>query len=254
MAQITSVTLTARGCPEPLRAFTAPVERTVKKIPTEVGAITGWTARGIGGYARRFGPFSPQRHPWDFLAAVATETLALKERIPEFIEDALLIDASSLTTEVTARKSLPKLLEELIRLLQWDGGCYVVTDLQDLAEDADCAAVESALEGAGFTTNEDRELWELIVVPIVDDEDASGSSAELGGDEWKTAVVTIEAEADYTRNDLFAAYEEKVGEPPFDEEDALFELLEITDLTMGVEGVNVSKATYSAELGRSLED
>jgi hypothetical protein len=172
MATISSVTLSTGTCPDPLRAFTAPVLRSQRDREAEDGALTGWTALRTADYDLRPAT-ADEETTAGFLAAVAAEVLLAVDGDLGDIEDALLLDPVSLAAlqEGDPGSDLRDLLDQLVALLQLDAyGCLIVTDLdplrggdEDEDRDGDTSALEAALEDAGFTTeSEDRDVWWLI--------------------------------------------------------------------------------------------
>lgn len=168
MATIRSVTLSTGTCPDPLRAFTAPVSWSQRNRKTGVGTLTGWTALRTADYDVRPAT-ADEETTAGFLAAVAAEVLLAVDGDLGDIEDALLLDPVSLAAlqEGDPGHDLRDLLDQLVALLQLDAyGCLIVTDLDPLRDgdgDGDTSALEAALEDAGFTTeSEDRDVWWLI--------------------------------------------------------------------------------------------
>lgn len=166
MITVSSVTLSTGTCPDPLRAFTAPVVRQRDGGSTGIGELSGWTALRTADYDLR--PAARDEGTTaGFLTAVAAEILLAVDGDLGDIEDALLLDPVRLADlsgalDGTDGGTLRGLLDQLAALLQLDAyGCLIITDLDPLGDGT--AALERALEDAGFTTeSEERDVWWLI--------------------------------------------------------------------------------------------
>lgn len=273
MAHLTSITLSTRSTPAPLRAFSAPVERSVKSVPAVVGELTGWTALRIND----FPPPAPRTMPDDqkraaLLAGVAAELLMPGEPL-DHIEDAILLAPQSLTPAVIGREALAGLVTELVALLQADlDGCLVVTDLRHLDRDEDRQTVRRALISADFTTTEPEQmLWTLVSKPrepevFMAKDRESVPFDDL--DEPRHARIEIEVVVEYTRRDMFAAArahaeglgfldpveaEQYLNEVTVDEQAALQTLFDLDVLDDGTDCLEVRETSvFATDIRRRL--
>lgn len=222
MAHLTSITLSTRSAPAPLRAFTAPVERTVKGVPTVVGELAGWTALQLTDFPPPTPRNMPQEQKRPALLAVEVADFLIPDGPLEHLDDLVLLSPESLTSAVTDRKALAGLMLELAELLQLtNNGCLVVTDLQHLAEEKERETIRRLLVDAGFTAEDsDKLLWTLAIEPrklptdataplpvsVVDGED---------GNQPRQAHIAVGMTVEYTRGELFEAARSHVSEMGF---------------------------------------
>ncbi|WP_139312091.1 hypothetical protein [Corynebacterium sp. CNJ-954] len=222
MAHLTSITLSTRSTPAPLRAFTAPMERAVKGVPTVVGELARWTALRLTDFPPPAPLNMPQEQRRPALLAVEVAEFLMPERALEHLDNLVLLSPESLTPAVTERRVLTGLISELIQLLQLEyDGCLVVTDLTHLAEEKDQKGARRVLIDAGFTAKDsDQSLWTLAIEPR---DPAADTTTPLsvavehgdGGDQPRQAHIAVGMTVMYTRGELFEAARSHVSEMGF---------------------------------------
>lgn len=272
MAQLTSVTLSTRSTPAPLRAFTAPAERSVKSSPTVVGDLTGWFAQRVHDVPPPTPRDMPQEQKNVALLAVEMTDFLMPEKSLGHLDNLILLDSRSLTPQVTQRNALASLVTELVGLLQLDyHGCLVATDLEHLEDETTRSVLREVLATAGFTAQySDEMLWTLVVELQENGTSATRMRPEPDEDPEgvRRAHIEISMEVQYTRGDLFDAAGARVSDLGFidqseeldffrevttDEQHALQSLFDLVALDDAAAGVEVTETCVSATDIRALD-